>query len=69
MVPEQLNSHVYKKDLISFTYFSDLFPEQCLSTQGCHIVVHQLYLEYSKAFLLKMWSVNKGNYTKTKNSF
>lgn len=67
MVPEQLNSHVYKKDLISFTYFNDLFPEQCLSTQGCHIVVHQL--EYSKALLLKMWSANKGNYTKTKNSF
>ena len=59
MVLKQLDSHVYKKEIslhlpTSMIYFQSNAYLQRVVT----ILVHQLYFEYSKALLPKVWSVD-----------
>ena len=57
MVLEQLDSHVYKKEIsIQLPTSMIYFQSYAYLRRVVTIVVHQLYLEYSKALLLKVWS-------------
>lgn len=57
MVLEQLDSHVYKKEIsIQSPTLMIYFQSYAYLKRVVTIVVHQLYLEYPKALLLKVWS-------------